>query len=120
MSHSSATQERWEIPDRCRYCGLVNGVTINAIEDGGKTAKLKCQFCQHVWRIEPTPVWKVLDNRENAESRLRAVLEGVKNALDKPGRDGLHKYSGHIHAYGCPACELRDSVVAALSEEERP
>lgn len=52
--------------------------------------------------------------KSKEESPLLAALLHVKSVLDVPGKDGVHRYDGHIHAYGCRACSLRDEVIQAL------
>lgn len=52
--------------------------------------------------------------KSKEESGLAALLH-VKSVLDVPGRDGLHKYDGPIHAHECRACTLRAEVLTVLS-----
>lgn len=79
-THSSATTERFQVPSLCTYCGLRDGVTIDEID--GRVAKLKCTYCKHVWRIDPTPLWQILDKQTREYSELRKAVNEFISAVN--------------------------------------
>lgn len=86
MSHSSATKERWLIPAKCSYCPSVGHVTLDRIEGVGAnmSARVKCAMCLHVWRIEPTPVWKILADES---LRFKTLYEKVNNFVNAASKN---------------------------------